>query len=114
MPKRTAKMSEAATPPAGPEPAPDSTPFNLEGNLDLTLAADLAKALLALRGSPLIVDASKVQHLGGQCGQILASAISTWKADEVSFQIVDSSEEFVEGARLLGLRSALQIEDACA
>ena len=114
MRKRTVKMSEAVTPSADPENASDPAPFRLEGNLDLTMAVDLAKSLLALRGSSLTVDASKVQHLGGQCGQILVSAINTWKADEVSFQIVDGSEEFVEGARLLGLRSALQLEDVCA
>ena len=76
------------------------------------MASDLARMILAARGSELTIDASDVQHLGAQCGQILVSAKTTWKADQKALRIVGGSEEFIEGARLLGLQSALQDEDA--
>ena len=106
---------------SGPEPStgqPEATPgveagtVKLGPNLDLTMAVDLARMILAARGSDLAIDASEVQHLGAQCGQILVSAKTTWKADQKALRIVSGSEEFIEGARLLGLRSALQDEDA--
>ena len=84
----------------------------LTPNLDLTTASDLARMILAARGSELAIDASDVQHLGAQCGQILVAAKTTWKADQQTLRIVESSGEFIEGARLLGLQSALQDEDA--
>ena len=99
-------------PDAMPGQTPDPGMIKLGANLDLTKASELAKALLTVRGSDVTVDASEVQHLGAQCGQILVSAKSTWQADGQVLNIVEASAEFHEGARLLGLQSALQDEDA--
>lgn len=114
-------MRKKAVVMSGPEPSAgqseatlgaEAGTLKLGANLDLTMASDLARVILAARGSELTIDASDVQHLGAQCGQILVSAKATWNADQKTVRIVGGSEEFIEGARLLGLQSALQDEDA--
>ncbi len=93
-----------------PEPAQAMTPFKLDDTLDLGAAAALKSALLERRGSDLRVDASSVQHLGGQCAQVLAAATATWTADGVALTFPDASDAFQQGARLLGLHSTLLLE----
>jgi anti-anti-sigma regulatory factor len=83
----------------------------LEAMLDVTHAATLLSSLLALRGKDLIVDASEVQHLGAQCGQLLVSAKRTWSADGHSMRLEKASNEFAENLRLLGLTSLLPVEE---
>jgi chemotaxis protein CheX len=71
--------------------------------LDLTFAGTLAESLLALRGSKLAVDAAHVQRVGAQCVQVIMSAVSTWKADEVPFSVLDPSSDFCDALALLGI-----------
>jgi chemotaxis protein CheX len=71
--------------------------------LDLTAAAPLAQSLLAQAGSELAVDASGVRRVGAQCLQVLVAAAAAWKAEGVGFRLENASEEFLEGARLLGV-----------
>ncbi|VTZ24957.1 conserved hypothetical protein [Methylocella tundrae] len=71
--------------------------------LDLKAATPLASELLARRGEELSADASAVQRLGGQCLQVLLSAIMTWRADELPFAVVNASPDFIEGLRRLGI-----------
>ena len=75
----------------------------LPARLDLTAAAPLHEQLLGLRGEALEIDASKVESLGGQCLQVLLSAVVTWKADTVPLHITNASPGFEGGLRLLGL-----------
>ena len=51
--------------------------------LDLTAAEPLKAELLAHRGRVLVVDASGVERLGGLCLQVLLSALSLWRQDEI-------------------------------
>ena len=74
----------------------------LPGVLDMTAAAPLRDALLALRGAPLDLDASGVANLGGLCLQIILSATKTWDADGHPLRIVDPSEPFQQAFQLLG------------
>jgi chemotaxis protein CheX len=74
----------------------------LAGSLDMTAAAPLARDILAARGQPLIVDASAVRRLGGQCLQVLIAARTAWAEDGVSFEIATPSAEFEESLALLG------------
>ncbi len=74
--------------------------------LDLKAAAPLAGEFLGHRGEDLVVDASRVRRLGGQCLQILLSAAMTWKADEVLLSFVNPSPDFVEGLARLGIAPA--------
>jgi chemotaxis protein CheX len=71
--------------------------------LDLKAAAPLVGEFLAHRGEELGVDASGVQRLGGQCLQVLLSAVVTWKADEVPLAFVNPSPDFLEGLERLGI-----------
>ncbi len=71
--------------------------------LDLRAAAALAAELLLLRGSDIVVDASQVERLGGQCLQVLLSAVATWSHDGCALTVVHESQEFIEGLKLLGM-----------
>lgn len=71
--------------------------------LDLKAATPLAECLLSLRGQPVTIDASSVEKIGGQCLQVLLSAVATWKADGHPLQFVAPSESFDSGLQLLGL-----------
>ena len=82
---------------------PSRATVELPAVLDLRAAAPLADQLLALRGEPLTIDASKVDRIGGQCLQVLMSAAATWAADGASLQIAAPSEAFESGLELLGL-----------
>jgi chemotaxis protein CheX len=70
--------------------------------LDLTAAAPLKAQLLAARGAPLSVDASRVRRLGAQCLQVLLAAEAAWSGEGLAWRIADPSPEFVEAARLMG------------
>ncbi len=74
--------------------------------LDLKAAAPLAGELLSHRGQPVEIDASQVSRLGGQCTQILLSAVATWRADDVPLSIRDPSASFLESLELLGIHPA--------
>jgi chemotaxis protein CheX len=80
--------------------------FELPEVLDLKAATPLAGALLALRGSDIAIDASHVERVGGQCLQILLSAMTTWHADEATLDFVNPSPAFIEGFNLLGVDPA--------
>ncbi len=91
---------------APPEADPAAARIELPAILDLNAATPLAVELLARRGEAVEVDASRVERLGGQCLQVLLSAVKTWRADAVPLAIVDASPDFIEGARRLGLTQA--------
>jgi chemotaxis protein CheX len=91
-------------------PAIPSRRLELSETLDLRAAAPLAAHLLALRGEDVILDASAVQRLGGQCLQILLSAKATWELDGAALHVVDPSPDFVEGLRLLGIQPEQLLE----
>jgi chemotaxis protein CheX len=64
--------------------------------LDLQAAEPLRAELMALRGRPLIVDASQVSRLGGLCLQVLMSARKIWAEDGVSLTVDQPSSAFSE------------------
>lgn len=64
--------------------------------LDLNAAEPLKAELLALRGHPVVLDASAVQRLGGLCLQILLSAKKTWAADGVNLSLGSVSQYWTE------------------
>lgn len=74
----------------------------LADTLDITAAGDLHKALLAVRGGPLTLDASAVRRIGGQCLQILLAARDAWAADGQPFELREPSAELLDGLALLG------------
>ncbi|GAA0195057.1 chemotaxis protein CheX [Brevundimonas nasdae] len=64
--------------------------------LDLTAAEPLKAELLAHRGRVLVVDASGVERLGGLCLQVLLSALSLWRQDEINLRLAYPSDSFSE------------------
>ncbi|MFO1012221.1 MAG: STAS domain-containing protein [Caulobacteraceae bacterium] len=70
--------------------------------LDIIAARPLAAEILSQRGSPLTLDASRVQRLGGLCLQVLLSAHSTWSADGQAFFVSQPSAEFIDGVTQFG------------
>ena len=83
-------------------PTPSENAFLLPGVLDLTVAAPLARDILARRGAPLEIDASSVQRLGGQCLQVLLSAAALWQVDEMAFSVTNPSDRFEADRALFG------------
>lgn len=90
-----------------PKPAADAS-LRLDDKLDVTKAKPLAAALVERRGSPVVLDASAVQHLGAQCAQVLLSARRSWADAGHEFRFAEPSEAFADGARLLGLAADFQ------
>ena len=78
--------------------------------LDLNAASPLAVEFLRHRGEALSVDASRVARIGGQCLQVLLSAVNTWRADAVPFAIVGASSGFTDGLARLGVAPAELID----
>jgi chemotaxis protein CheX len=64
--------------------------------LDLQAAEPLRAELMALRGRPLIIDASQVNRLGGLCLQVLMSARKLWAQDGLSLMVDQPSSAFSE------------------
>ncbi|MFM9942568.1 MAG: STAS domain-containing protein [Hyphomicrobiaceae bacterium] len=86
--------------------------LKLPESLNLNAAAPLAQSLRALRGSPLVVEARHVRSVGAQCIQVLLSAVGTWKADNVAFEITAPSPAMIESLQLLGIApSELTMKD---
>jgi chemotaxis protein CheX len=73
--------------------------------LGLNEAAPLCAQLRALRGQPLMVEASHVERIGGLCLQVLLSARKTWAFDGIPMAIANSSSAFKEAVALLGASS---------
>jgi chemotaxis protein CheX len=80
----------------------DPTLLNLPPVMNLRAAAPLAREMLALRGTPVALDASNVERIGGLCLQVLLSAQMTWRADGVALRLINPSSAFLESAATLG------------
>ncbi|WGM31909.1 STAS domain-containing protein [Brevundimonas sp. NIBR11] len=83
--------------------------ISLPAVLDLAQAEPLKAALLPMRGQSVIVDASRVERLGGLCLQVLISAQQTWARDGHTLKIDGVSREFADQWNAFGAaRTAVQ------
>ncbi|HXW72753.1 MAG TPA: STAS domain-containing protein [Methylocella sp.] len=80
-----------------------SSVLELPDILDLKAATPLTVQFLSARGVPLDVDGSRVERIGGQCLQVLLSAVKTWRADGNKFRLIKLSKEFRDGLLRLGV-----------
>lgn len=80
--------------------------ISLPAVLDLAQAEPLKAALLPMRGQSVIVDASRVERLGGLCLQVLISAQQTWARDGHTLKIDDVSREFADQWNAFGAAEA--------
>jgi chemotaxis protein CheX len=85
--------------------AGEQPPLQLAEILDRAAAAPLLAELTTRRGRAVVVDASAVRRIGGQCLQILMSAAATWSRDAVGFAVTSASQEFVAGLQQFGVDS---------
>jgi chemotaxis protein CheX len=91
-------MNNASLPLKGSE----CSPLQLTAVLDLKAAADLHRDILARRGHDLVLDASDVTRLGGQCLQVLLGAVFAWRADGKSFSFDRPSAAFISALDMFG------------
>jgi chemotaxis protein CheX len=73
--------------------------------LALNAAAVLHADIAACRGHDLVIDASEVSRLGGQCLQILLAAVCAWRADGNRLSFANPSSAFIEALELFGVAS---------
>lgn len=78
----------------------------LDADLGAKAASGLQAALLERRGRPIVVDASRVGHIGGGCLQLLLSAKLTWESDKQSFSLVSPSQPMLQALEFTGLSNA--------
>jgi chemotaxis protein CheX len=83
------------------KPATES--MTLPDELDIKAAGPLAANLLAVRGKDLVLNASRIERVGGQCLQVLLSAAAAWNADGAEMTIEEPSPAFVDAIRIGGL-----------
>jgi chemotaxis protein CheX len=83
--------------------APSAYP--LPAALDAGAAGELARSLLALRGQPLVLDASGVGRVGALGLQVLVSARRTWGRDGLALTIERRSEVFAAALARAGLEA---------
>ena len=83
-----------------------SASLSLPAVLDLAQADALKAALLPMRGQALVLDASRVERLGGLCLQVLISAQKTWASDGHMLTIDAVSREFADQWNAFGAASA--------
>lgn len=83
-----------------------SASLSLPAILDLAQAETLKAALLPMRGQSVVIDASRVERLGGLCLQVLISAQKTWASDGHVLKIDDVSREFADQWKAFGAASA--------
>lgn len=81
--------------------------LELSAILDLKAAAPLKADIQAQAGSPLDIDASKVERLGGLCLQVLVAAAEAWRQGSQQFRLINVGEAFRKDARLLGATNLL-------
>ena len=80
--------------------------LSLPAVLDLAQAETLKAALLPMRGQSVVIDASRVERLGGLCLQVLISAQQTWARDGHTLKIDAVSREFADQWNAFGAASA--------
>ncbi len=80
--------------------------LKLDAVLDIKAATPLFTLLSRQRGHDLVIDASAVERLGGQCLQILLAARASWAADRRVFTVEGFSQGLIATLELMGLEPA--------
>ncbi|TDK35139.1 STAS domain-containing protein [Rhizobium deserti] len=80
--------------------------LKLSSVLDLNEASALHGKLMAMRGSNVTIDASQVERIGVQCGQVLVAGAKAWQSDKKSFLVEKASDAFEKTMQLIGIDGA--------
>ncbi|MDE2579739.1 MAG: anti-sigma factor antagonist [Hyphomicrobiales bacterium] len=81
----------------------ETATITLSERLDVHEAQNVATALRKHRGENLLIDGSKVRHMGALALQTLISARKTWAKDMLDLRIVDASAALVEAVATLSM-----------
>jgi chemotaxis protein CheX len=84
-------------------PAEERHRLVLADTLDLKAAGPLHAQLIASRDEDLVIDASAVRRLGGQCLQVLLAAEAAWSAVDRGFCVAAPSPAFTQAIDLFGV-----------
>ena len=76
--------------------------IELDARLDSPAAEKLYKALIDNVDSPITLNASEVNYVGGQALQVLISATAYWNSRDIDFSITNATEDFRSGLSDLG------------
>lgn len=79
-----------------------SEAFVADASLGAAAAASLCAMLKERRGTPVVIDASNVTHLGGSSLQVLLAAQKTWATDGLEFDVTKPSDAFLRDLAILG------------
>lgn len=77
--------------------------LTLPGRLDSSGAPALVDMLMARRGGPLILDASRVEVMGARAMEVLIAAGRQWQADGHALTIDSASDRYTAACTTLGL-----------
>lgn len=80
-----------------------ATTFQLPAVLDLNASKPLYESLTGMKGNDIVLDASQVERIGGQCLQVLLAARASWQAQNNSVKVENPSEAFETTLHLLGV-----------
>ena len=95
----------------GTQLMPETASIKLPPSLGIAAADRLARDVAAHRGSALVLDGSEVEHLGGQCLQVLMAAQAAWAADGQAMTIADASPGLRTDLALLGALACFVIDE---
>lgn len=87
--------------------------ITLAAILDLKAAGPLKAEIQSHAGSPLDLDTSKVERMGGLCLQVLLAAAETWRAAGLPFRLINSGDAVRNDVQLLGAANLLTGAEAC-
>ncbi len=80
--------------------------LELAPRLDLRALAALQSDILAHRGADLVLDATKVEHLGALALQLIRSAARSWAEDGHVLSFDNASTELADQLALFGFDPA--------
>ncbi|MBW4035678.1 MULTISPECIES: STAS domain-containing protein [Acidiphilium] len=89
-----------------PAKASEPVKLRLDPLLDIKAAAPLYALLRGQRGHDLVIDASAVERIGGQCLQVLLAARASWAADQHGFLVEGFSPGVIATLELMGIEPA--------
>ena len=87
--------------------------ITLPAILDFKAAGPLKADIQSHLGSPLDLDVSHVERIGGQCLQVLLAAAEAWRSSGQSFRLVKSTDAACNDMRLMGAENLLPGAEAC-
>ncbi|MEL7151570.1 MAG: STAS domain-containing protein [Pseudomonadota bacterium] len=76
---------------------------SLAPKLDTAASADLRKALVDAQGDDLVLDASAVEMIGGQCLELLLTASVLWQQAGHSLTLENTSEQMTDDLSRFGI-----------